>query len=93
MNVAANLPLRLTRRELANPACVLEGVFGSYSLAEIRAFLWDVSSKAICCGDEDLSGLGRKEMLRYYEEVERLIEAAYVLYSNTQGVFPIVDRS
>jgi hypothetical protein len=71
--------IRLSPREEETPGAVLEGYFGTYSLAESRAILWDVIARSLCSGDEELGSYGRKEILCFYEEVERLVEAAYCL--------------
>ena len=77
-----HVPLRLTPEEIEHPELVVEGFFGTFCLAETRALFWDVVSKAICCSDEDLDGFSRNDMLAFYEEMEMLVEAAYVQYSN-----------
>jgi hypothetical protein len=73
-------PIHLKRMEMENPDVVLEGFFGTYSLGECREIFWDIVSRSLCCADEDLGVHGRREILGYYEEAERLIEAAFLLF-------------
>ncbi len=73
-------PIHLKRMERDNPSAVLEGFFGTYTLGECREIFWDIVSRSLCCTDEELGSHGRKEILGYYEEAERLIEAAFLLF-------------
>ena len=81
MTVAENTVLSLTLADMERPEAVLAGFFGTYSLAEVREFLWDLVARGLCASDEELGVFGRKEILAGYEGLERLLEAAYLLHS------------
>jgi hypothetical protein len=73
-------PIHLKGMERANPDAVLKGFFGTYTLEECRDIFWDIVSRSLCCTDEELGTHGRREILGYYEEAERLIEAAFLIF-------------
>ncbi len=69
----------LRRVDLEKPLAVIEGFFGTYTPGNARELLWDLVSRSLCCSDEELGKFGRREILAGYEELERLIEAAYLI--------------
>lgn len=71
----------LTPQEMERPEAVLAGFFGSYSLSDAEALLWDMAASALCAGDNELGVLGRRELLAGYEALERLLQAAHCLYT------------
>ena len=75
-----NQPLRLSEEERQNPRLVIEQFFESYHLQEIRELLWNwmvevVSSSRSIAQD----GKQRNDHIYFYEKLENLVEAAFVL--------------
>jgi hypothetical protein len=77
--IAADSPLRLTPGQMKDPIRVLADFFGGFDLEDTRDLMWFLVSRVVCLGDEDLDEVSRSDILMYYEEVERLIEAAYLI--------------
>jgi hypothetical protein len=71
----------LTPQEMERPEAVLAGFFGSYSISDADALLWDMAARSLCASDEELGEFGRKEILAGYEALERLVQAAHCLYA------------
>ena len=79
--IALNTPLRLTTREMQDPVAIFQSFCSGFDLEYCRQILWLAFSAALCQDDETLGvTVKRADLLAYYEEIERLIEAAYLLY-------------
>ena len=92
--IAENIPLCLTDEEVKNPHEVLYEFFTSVFLDETREVLWDVFSRSLITRDEDLGYFPRGELLFYYEELVRLVEASCLLHQaalKTRPKVPIID--
>ena len=72
-----NYPLRLTIPEIKKPAKVIKSFFESYSLPSIRACLREWLEDSLT----DPESLVR-EHLYTYNDVERLVEAVFVLHKD-----------
>jgi hypothetical protein len=78
--IALNVPLRLTPEEMKQPSMVVASFFAALDLDTCREILWRVFSSALCLDDETFgTDITRFELLAYYEEMERMIEAAFLL--------------
>ncbi|MDR3669014.1 MAG: hypothetical protein P4L35_19465 [Ignavibacteriaceae bacterium] len=77
--IAQNIPLRLTTEQIDSPIDVVADFFGAFDMEDSRVLLGFVISKVICLGDEDIEDFNRSEILTYYEYVELLIEAAFLI--------------
>jgi hypothetical protein len=78
--IAQDVPLRLTGEEMKYPAKVVAGFFETFDLEDCREILWRAFSSTLCLDDETLgSDVTRIELLSYYEEMERLVEAVFLL--------------
>ena len=77
-----NTPLRLNEQEKSDPVSVLQEFFQSYHLNDIRQILWAwtvtvVSSPNSVSNDHH----ERNNHFFFYEKVEQLIEACWMIYS------------
>lgn len=81
----SNVPLRLTEEEKRNPALVLEEYFQCYHLQDVRQILWNwmveviSSPHGISCDPHE-----RNNHIYFYEKMEALIEAAYIMQKKIQ---------
>jgi hypothetical protein len=84
--IASNTPLRLTVEEMDAPSEVVRAYFQVFDLESCREILWVVVSHTICADDEDLGiDVNRHEVLTFYEETERLIEAVHLISQSQKG--------
>jgi hypothetical protein len=78
--IAGTTPLRLTSKEMLNPKEVVMSFYSSFDLEDIRQLLWQMTSTTICLDDETLGlCIRRDQILAFYEETERAIEAMYLI--------------
>lgn len=81
-----NLPLRLSEEELDNPILVFNEFFQCYHLNETREVLWQWLSAIISSpGSISSEPLERSNHLYFYEKVEEIIEAAFLLKELKKG--------
>ena len=79
-----NQPLRLSREQMQNPAPVIDDFFDTYHLNDVREILWNwmvevVSTPRSISNDPR----ERNNHIFFYENIETLIEAAFVLRKKT----------
>lgn len=75
-----NQPLRLGREEMEFPTAVLEEFFGHFHLEDARSLLWEWLTGAMASTHELFSTpQQRANMIFFYEHLESLVEAAYLL--------------
>jgi hypothetical protein len=75
-----NQPLRLTEEQKKDPLPVLDDFFECYHLNEVRQMLWDWLIEVISSNRSIASEpLERSNHLYFYEKIEEIIEAAYIL--------------
>lgn len=78
--IAGKEPLRLTTKEMLNPKEVVMSFYSSFDLEDIRQLLWQMTSTTICLDDETLGlCIRRDQVLAFYEELERAIEAMHLI--------------
>ncbi|TDW95963.1 hypothetical protein [Dinghuibacter silviterrae] len=77
--IALNTPLRLTPDQIEAPEAVVTDFFSNLSLDETREILWEAFSRALCTEEEGERGLSHRELLYFHQEIEALIEAAFLL--------------
>jgi hypothetical protein len=81
--IAHNLPLRLTPEEMDQPAEVIAEFFSGFDLEDCRDILWLALSSTLCLDDEALgNSISRIELLCCFVEIERLIEASFLIYKD-----------
>ena len=69
-------PFRLSVEEIENPYLALEEFFSAYDLMQARTCLWEWLRETM---NGDRTGVSN--LLSFYEQIERLTEAAWVLHS------------
>jgi hypothetical protein len=75
-----NQPLRLTDEQLDNPLLVLDDFFQCFHLNETREILWQWLTAIISSpGSISSEPLERSNHLYFYEKIEEVIEAAFIL--------------
>jgi hypothetical protein len=75
-----NQPLRLTEEECQNPTMVIEDFFECYHLNDTREILWKWAVEVVSSsGSISSEPLERGNHLYFYEKVEALIEACYII--------------
>lgn len=80
-----NEPLRLNEEERQDPLLVLTDFFESYHLQDVRDILWKWTVEVISSqGSISREGLERSNHLYFYEKIEALIEASYMLRNQLQ---------
>jgi hypothetical protein len=78
-----NLPLRLSEEKLDNPILVFNDFFECYHLNETREVLWQWLLTIISSpGSISNEPLERSNHLYFYEKLEEIIEAAFILQTN-----------
>jgi len=75
-----NQPLRLTEEETQNPILVINDFFESYHLQDVRDIFWkwivEIISSSGSISNEPLE---RSNHIYFYEKIEAVIEACYVI--------------
>jgi hypothetical protein len=75
-----NQPLRLTKEQKQDPLQILNEFFQCYHLNETRQILWEWLTEVVSSSRSiSIEGLDRNNHLYFYEKVEEVIEAAFVL--------------
>jgi hypothetical protein len=76
----SKVPLRLTKEQKSNPLPVFDEFFESYHLQEVRELLWNWMVEVISSPNGISSDHHeRNNHLFFYEKIEALVEAAFVL--------------
>ena len=80
-----NEPLRLNEEEKQNPLLVIEEFFQSYHLNDVRDILWKwVVEVLSSSGSISSEALERNNHIYFYEKIEMLVEAIFVLKNHFQ---------
>ncbi len=75
-----NQPLRLTKEQKQDPLPVLDDFFECFHLNEVRQILWKWLTEAISSeGVIATDAYARIDHIYFYEKIETIIEAAYVM--------------
>ena len=85
--IAHDQPLYLTREEMVNPAKVITAFFDiGFDLEFCRDVLRMCFNSLLGQSDEDFgTTFHRAELITFFEELERFIEAAHLLYNKRKG--------
>jgi hypothetical protein len=80
-----NQPLRLNEEERQNPKLVIDDFFECYHLNDAREILWKWMVEVVSSsGSISSEALERSNHIYFYEKIEALIEACYMLMSQIQ---------
>jgi hypothetical protein len=75
-----NQPLRLTKEQMQNPMLILHDFFQCYHLNETRQILWEWFTEVVSSSRSiSIEGADRNDHVFFYEKVEEIIEAAFVI--------------
>lgn len=75
-----NQPLRLSKEQKRDPLSVMEEFFQCYHLNETRQTLWEWLTEVVSSSQSTSIGVhGRTDHMFFYEKIEELIEAAFIL--------------
>lgn len=75
-----NQPLRLNEEERQNPMLVIVEFFECYHLNDARDVLWNWTVEIVSSsGSISSEALERSNHIYFYEKIEALIEACYIL--------------
>jgi hypothetical protein len=78
-----NEPLRLNKEQKQHPILIIDDFFESFHLNEVRDILWrwmvEVVSSPRSISDDHHE---RNNHIYFYEKIEELVEAAFVLQKN-----------
>lgn len=75
-----NQPLRLTEEERQNPKMVIEDFFECYHLNDVREIMWNWTVAIVSSpGNISSEPLERSNHLYFYEKMEALVEASYII--------------
>ncbi|OQP65858.1 hypothetical protein A3860_14790 [Niastella vici] len=84
-----NQPIRLTEEQLNNPLLVFDDFFQGYHLNETREILWQWLTTIISSpGGIASEPLERSNHIYFYEKMEEVVEAAFVLKSKQLSTSP-----
>jgi hypothetical protein len=81
-----NTPLRLNEEEMKDPLMVLKEFFECYHLNDTRHILWKWTVEVLCSqGSISSEPLERSNHLYFYEKMEALLEASYIIMNQSRG--------
>jgi hypothetical protein len=94
-----NQPLRLNEEERQNPMLVIDEFFECYHLNDAREILWKWTVEIVSSpGSISSEALERSNHIYFYEKIEALIEASYILKNqllekmkNEPAIIPITQ--
>ncbi|HEY8895202.1 MAG TPA: hypothetical protein VIM79_10330 [Niastella sp.] len=79
-----NKPLRLSAEELQNPRLAIENFFECYHLQEVRQMLWNWMVEIVSSSRSiSQEGQQRNDHIYFYEKMEALVEATFLLNQRT----------
>jgi hypothetical protein len=73
-------PRKLTQEEIENPEMVIEAFFHYAHLPEVRWFMWEGMKTMITGSYGQLRSRERSNLIYFYEQVEKILEVAHVIY-------------
>jgi hypothetical protein len=78
-----NQPLRLSDEQWQNPILAIDNFFECYHLHEVREILWNWLVEVLSSPHGISSNpLERSNHIYFYEKIELLVEAAYIIQKN-----------
>jgi hypothetical protein len=90
-----NQPLRLSKEQMQNPMLILDEFFQCYHLNETREILWVWFTEVVSSSRSiSIEGLDRSNHVYFYEKVEEVIEAAFVIKNSDKQIsdFEFVEK-
>jgi hypothetical protein len=85
-----DLPIRISQELQENPMAALQEFYSFYPLSEIRQSLWDLLETALTSRNLVFAeSEKREEIVLFYEQLEKMLEGAYILYKKES---PMLNR-
>jgi hypothetical protein len=82
-----NQPLRLTEEQLQNPKLILDDFFECYHLNEVREIMWQWLTEVVSSPRDSANDPHeRNNQMFFYEKMESLVEAAWIMNRGTGQV-------
>ena len=79
-------PRKLSTEEIENPDRVIDEFFQIAHLPQVRACLWDMMKTLVTGTFTNLKARERTKMVFFYEQIERLVEIAHVVYERNRQI-------
>jgi hypothetical protein len=76
-------PRKLSIEEVEQPERVIAEFFQVSQLPQVRWYMWDMMKTLVAGNFPHLDTSERNRLLCFYEQLERLIEGAHVLYDKS----------
>jgi hypothetical protein len=77
-------PRKLTLEEIEQPEKVIDDLFQYANLPELRWYLWEGTKTLVTGTFNHLKPRDRCNLIYFYEQVEKLIEASHVLFERNK---------
>jgi len=78
-------PRKLSSEEIANPYEVINELFSYGHLPQLREALWEWLKLGVSSSNHHESQRDRANLLYLYEKMEKLIEAAHIIYQRKRS--------
>ena len=75
-------PRKLNPEQVANPMLVVHALFDFAHLPQLREMLWDLLRAVVTGSYSSLSQDEKNDILYFYEQLEKLVEAAHLLHKS-----------
>lgn len=80
-DVWESAPRKLSAEEMENPEKVIEEFYDYARLPQVRAYLWGSFKAMISGGYPRLKYREKYNLIYFYEQIERLVEATHILHA------------
>ncbi|MBC7948715.1 MAG: hypothetical protein H7Y42_12580 [Chitinophagaceae bacterium] len=87
-----NLPRNLTSQEIESPLLVYTSLFEYAHLSELRDLLWKMLKTLTSDTWHEQTPNDRFDLVLFYEHLEKLLEAAYLLYERQKQSIDIANN-
>jgi hypothetical protein len=89
-----NQPLRLTTEQKQNPNLIIDEFFECFHLNEVREILWAWLTEVIFSRNSiSTNPLERSNHIYFYEKIEEVVEAAFIINKRNQKAFRKQNRN
>jgi hypothetical protein len=83
------IPLHLSKKEIKKPITVVNDFFSFADLPQVRTIMWEWLKITVTGSySKSLSRDERSDLLYFYEQLQKLIEAAHLLHAQGQTTTP-----
>ncbi len=78
-------PRKLTAEEIDNPELVIEEFFQFAHLPQVRSLMWEGMKTMVAGTYVQLKSKERSNLIYFYEQMEKLVEVAHVIYERNKS--------